>query len=51
MEALISGGAFDSLNNNRANLIKKLTILYKINFKKNEKIINLKNIYFKKNYF
>lgn len=51
MEALISGGCFDSLNCNRANLIKKLIILYKINFKKNEKIINLKNIYFKKNYF
>ncbi|WP_259286175.1 DNA polymerase III subunit alpha [Candidatus Nasuia deltocephalinicola] len=51
MEALISGGSFDSLNYNRANLIKKLIILYKINFKKNENIINLKNIYFKKNYF
>ncbi|WP_259286601.1 DNA polymerase III subunit alpha [Candidatus Nasuia deltocephalinicola] len=51
MEALISGGCFDSLNCNRANLIKKLIILSKINFKKNEKIINLKNIYFKKNYF
>ncbi|WP_259293005.1 DNA polymerase III subunit alpha [Candidatus Nasuia deltocephalinicola] len=51
MEALISGGCFDSLNSNRANLIKKLIILSKINFKKNEKIINLKNIYFKKNYF
>ncbi|WP_259288903.1 DNA polymerase III subunit alpha [Candidatus Nasuia deltocephalinicola] len=51
MEALISVGSFDSLNYNRANLIKKLIILYKINFKKNEKIINLKNIYFKKNYF
>ncbi|WP_259289167.1 DNA polymerase III subunit alpha [Candidatus Nasuia deltocephalinicola] len=51
MEILISGGCFDSLNYNRANLIKKLIILSKINFKKNEKIINLKNIYFKKNYF
>ncbi len=51
METLISGGCFDSLNCNRANLIKKLIILSKINFKKNEKIINLKNIYFKKNYF
>ncbi len=51
MEILISGGCFDSLNYNRANLIKKLIILSKTNFINNEKIINLKNIYFKKNYF
>ncbi|WP_259289811.1 DNA polymerase III subunit alpha [Candidatus Nasuia deltocephalinicola] len=51
MEALICCGGFDSLNYNRANLIKKLIVLYKINFKKNKKIINLKNMYLKKNYF
>ncbi|ALP70001.1 DNA polymerase III alpha subunit [Candidatus Nasuia deltocephalinicola] len=50
LEILIGAGSFDSLNQNRGNLIKKLKYLFKKNFKKNIDYL-IKNIYFKKNYY
>lgn len=50
IESLISCGSFDSINYNRANLIKKLKIFHKMCFKKKEKTL-LKNLYFRKNYY
>ncbi|QND78545.1 DNA polymerase III alpha subunit [Candidatus Nasuia deltocephalinicola] len=50
LEILIGAGAFDSLSQNRGNLIKKLKYLFKKIFKKNINYLT-KNLYFKKNYY
>lgn len=52
IELLISSGAFDNLNYNRSNLIKKLNILSTINLIKEKIKVNIiKNLYLNKNYF
>lgn len=51
IEILICSGCFDSLNQNRGNLIKKLEILSNINLKNRKNIDLIKNVYFIKNFF